>query len=155
MADGGIAGEVSDNGLGHVRRYLDHFLNSRYFVIGFGTNDLGTWPYLKSTSRRIIENLDKMVHAVRDQGKLPVLFNVPYANESLFASHIVEDTHRKRDYHNERLGKYCQQNEVPLADICAHLRDEHLGDELHPNEAGARVIAEEVFKMLSRVHGGA
>lgn len=152
VADGGIAGEVSDNGLDHVQCYLDLFPNSRYFVIGFGTNDLGTWPDLKSTSRQIIENLEKMVHAVRGEGKLPLLFNVPYANESMFATHIAEDTHQKRDYHNERLGKYCQQNEVPLADICAHLRDEHLGDELHPNEAGARVIAEEIFKTLSRVH---
>jgi lysophospholipase L1-like esterase len=149
VADGGIAGEVSDNGLGHVRRYLDLFPNSRYFIIGFGTNDLGTWPDLESTSRRIIDNLDNMVHAVRDQEKLPMLFNVPYANESMFASHIAEDTHEKRDYHNERLEEYCQQNEVPLADICAHLRDEHLGDELHPNEAGARVIAEKVFGVLS------
>jgi lysophospholipase L1-like esterase len=153
VADGGIAGEVSDNGLGHVRRYLDLFPNSRYFIIGFGTNDLGTWPDLESTSRRIIENLDKMVRAVRDQGKLPMLFNVPYANESMFASHIAEDTHQKRDYHNERLGKYCQQNEVPFADICAHLRNEHLGDELHPNEGGARVIAGEVFGVLSSVLG--
>ena len=151
VADGGIAGEVSDNGLGHVRRYLDLFPNSRYFIIGFGTNDLGTWPDLESTSRRIIENLDKMVHAVRDQEKLPMLFNVPYANESILSPHIAEDTHEKRDYHNERLAEYCQQNEVPLTDICTHLRDEHLGDELHPNEAGARVIAEEVFGVLSSV----
>ena len=28
LADGGIAGEVSDNGLGHVRRYLELFPNS-------------------------------------------------------------------------------------------------------------------------------
>jgi len=131
------------------------FPNSRYFIVGFGTNDLGTWPDLESTSRRIIENLDKMVQAVRDQEKVPMLFNVPYANESMFAPHIARDTHEKRDYHNERLGEYCQQNAVPMADICAHLRDEHFGDELHPNEGGAKIIAEETFAMLSRVHGGA
>jgi len=153
VADGGIAGEVSDNGPGHVRRYLDLFPNSRYFVIGFGTNDLGTWPDLESTSRRIIETLSKMVQAVRDQGKLPMLFNIPYANESMFAPHIARDTHEKRDYHNGRLTDYCQQNEVPLADICSHLRDEHLGDELHPNEAGARIIAQQVFEVLRLVLG--
>ncbi|MHC4406594.1 MAG: SGNH/GDSL hydrolase family protein [Planctomycetota bacterium] len=84
VADGGIAGEVSDNGLSHVRRYLDLFSNSRYFIVGFGTNDLGTWPNLKSTSRRIIENLDTMVQVIRDQEKLPILFNVPYVRESCF-----------------------------------------------------------------------
>ena len=152
VADGGIAGEISDNGPGHVRRYLDLLPNSRSFVIGFGTNDLGMWPDLESTSRRIIENLGRMVRAVRDQGKQPIVFNVPYANEAMFAPQIARDTHEKRDYHNERLTEYCQQNEVPLADICSHLRDEHLGDELHPNEAGANIIAGKVFEVLSLVH---
>ncbi len=153
MADGGIAGEISDNGLGHVTRYLDLFPNSRYFIIGFGTNDLATWPDLESTSRRIIENLDKMIRAVRGREKQPLLFDVPYANESMFAPHIAQDTHEKRDYHNERLREYCSQQGVPLADICSHLRDEHFGDELHPNEAGARIIAQRVFEVLRLVHG--
>ena len=153
LADGGIAGELSDNGPGHVRRYLDLFPNSHYFVVGFGTNDLGTWPDLESTSRRIIDNLDRMVQAVRGQAKRPILFNVPYANESVFPPYIARDTHEKRDYHNERLREYCQQHKVPLADICSHLRDEHLGDELHPNEAGARIIAERVFEVLRAVRG--
>jgi hypothetical protein len=39
-----------------------------------------------------------------------------------------------------------------LADFCSHLHDEHLGDELHSNEADARIIAVEVFKVLAAVH---
>jgi gamma-glutamylcyclotransferase (GGCT)/AIG2-like uncharacterized protein YtfP/lysophospholipase L1-like esterase len=152
IADGGIAGEVSDNGLGHVHRYLDLFPNGRYFIIGFGTNDLGTWADLESTSRRIIENLGRMVRAVREDGKQPMLFNVPYANEAMFPSHIARDTHEKRDYHNKRLREFCSENAIPLADVCSHLRDEHLGDELHPNEAGARIIAERVFGVLASIH---
>ena len=145
-------GKSVTNGLGHVVRYLDLFPNSRYFIIGFGTNDLGMWPDPESTSRRIIENLGKMIQAVRDEERQPILFNVPYANESRFPPHIATDTHEKRNYHNGRLTEYCQQNRVPLADICSHLRDEHLGDELHPNEGGAKMIAEDVFKMLSRAY---
>ena len=34
IADGGIAGEVSDNGLSHVKSYLDLFPNALYFIIG-------------------------------------------------------------------------------------------------------------------------
>jgi len=152
VADGGIAGEVSDNGLAHVRRYLDLFPKSRCFIIGFGTNDLGTWPDLESTSRRIIENLERMVQAVRAQTKSVILFNVPYVNESRFPPHIARDAHQKRDYHNQRLAEYCRQVEVPLADICSCLRDQHFGDELHPNEAGARIIAASVFEILGLVH---
>ncbi len=150
-ADGGIAGEVSDNGLGHVRRYLDLFPNSDYFVIGFGTNDLGTGSELESASERIIENLGRMVDEVQERGKLPILFNVPYANESMFPRDIAEDTHRRRDYHNERLRAFCQQHSIPLADICSPLRDEHLADELHPNESGAKIIADVVYRVLVAV----
>ena len=39
---------------------------------------------------------------------------------------------------------------IPLADICRLLRDEHFGDELHPNDRGAKIIAEAVFQVLPK-----
>ena len=148
VANGGIAGEVSQNGIGQVQEYLELFPNARYFVVGYGTNDLGIWPRVEQTSPRIIENLDRMVTAIRDGGREPMLLNVPQANESLFPRHDAEDLHRMRDYHNDRLRAYCVRGRVPLADICSKLRDEHFADELHPNEKGAQIIAEEVFRLL-------
>ena len=82
-----------------------------------------------------------MVRAIRDGGRQPILLNVPYANESMFPLPSPRDLHRMRDYHNERLTSYCQDNQFPLVDIASKLHDEHFGDELHPNEAGAKVIA--------------
>ncbi len=79
IANGGIAGEISRNGIAHVNDYPDQFPGARYFVIGYGTNDLGIWPDLERTSR---------------------------------------------------------------------LHDEHFGDALHPNGAGATIIAQEVFGLL-------
>jgi hypothetical protein len=38
--------------------------------------------------------------------------------------------------------------------VYSTLRDEHLADELHPNEAGARIIAAEVFTVLAAVCKG-
>jgi hypothetical protein len=38
-----------------------------------------------------------------------------------------------------------------LVDIASKLRDEHFADELRPNDDGAQVIAEEVFRVLSMV----
>jgi lysophospholipase L1-like esterase len=154
VADCGIAGEISQNGIEQVREYLDLFPDARYFIIGYGTNDLGMWPDTERTSQRIIENLSQMVDAVWGKGKQPILFNVPYANEAMFSPRIADDLHTKRDYHNARLKTYCDQHRIPLADICSYLRDEHFADELHPNEAGARIIAEEVFKVLAAVHKG-
>ncbi len=151
IANGGIAGEVSPNGVGQVRDYLGLFPNARYFVVGYGTNDLGMRPEVERTSPRIIENLHRMVRAIRDSGRQPILVNVPYANESMFPGRVAEDLHRMRDYHNERLTAHCLEHHVPLVDIASRLGDEHFADELHPNDEGAQVIATEVFRMLSEV----
>ena len=150
VANGGIAGEISDNGPQQVRDYLDLFPNARYFVFGMGTNDLGTWPDTESTSRRVIGNLDRMAQMVLDRGKQPILFNVPHANEAMFPPRFAKEIHGKRDYHNPRLKAFCREREIPLADICSLLRDEHFGDELHPNDRGAKIIAEAVFQVLPK-----
>ncbi len=150
-ANGGIAGEVSVNGLEHVRDYMDLFPNARYFVVGYGTSDLGMEPEVEQTSPRIIENLHRMVGAIRYGGRQPVLLNVPQENESMFPGRIAEELHANRDYHNERLRAYCMENVIPLVDIASKLRDEHFADELHPNEAGAQVIATEVFRVFNEV----
>jgi len=151
IANGGIAGEVSPNGVGQVRDYLNLFPNARYFVVGYGTNDLGMCPEIERTSPRIIENLDGMARAIRDGGKQPILLTVPYVNESLFPRSVAEELRRMRDYHNDKLRAYCRDNQVPLVDITSKLCNEHFADELHPNEEGARLIAQEVFRVLTNV----
>jgi lysophospholipase L1-like esterase len=153
IANDGIAGEVSANGLGQIHDHLELFPNARFFVVGFGTNDLGMSPEVEQTSPRIIENLDNMVWAIRDSSRRPILLNVPPANESMVFQSMVEDLRRMRHYHNERLAAYCQKNGVPLVDIASVLRDEHFGDELHPNDEGAQLIAHEVFRVLNEVTG--
>jgi lysophospholipase L1-like esterase len=142
IANCGIAGEVSANGVRQVSEYLDLFANAHTFIIGFGTNDLGMWSDLEETSLRVLDHLGQIVRAVAGRGKRSILLNVPYVNESMFPNHLASDTHAQRDYHNPRLKALCEQHALPLADICATLRDEHLADALHPNEAGARIIAQ-------------
>jgi lysophospholipase L1-like esterase len=151
VANGGIAGEVSPNGIGQVRDYLTLLPNARYFVVGYGTNDLGMWPEVERTSPRIIENLGLMAGSVRKSGRTPILLNVPDANGTMFPPEVAEDLRHKRDYHNERLLMYCREHRIPLVDVRSKLRDEHFADNLHPNEVGARIIAEEVFRVLVEV----
>jgi lysophospholipase L1-like esterase len=150
VANGGIAGEISDNGPQQVRDYLELLPNAPYFVFGMGTNDLGTWPDTESTSRRIIGNLGRMAQMVLDRGKQPILFNVPHVNERAFPPRFARDIHAKRDYHNPQLKAFCDEHGIPLADICSLLQDEHFGDELHPNDRGAKIIAEAVFQVLPK-----
>jgi lysophospholipase L1-like esterase len=151
IANGGIAGEVSANGLGQVRDYLNLFPNARLFVVCYGTNDLGRWPDVEKTSPMIIENVNQMVRAIRNGGRLPILLNVPNVNESMFPRKVADELHSKRDYHNNRLRTYCFENQVPLVDVATKLQDEHFADELHPNDEGAKVVADEVFGVLSEV----
>jgi lysophospholipase L1-like esterase len=151
IGNGGIAGEVSANGLGQVKDYLSFFPNAQDFVVGYGTNDLGMSPEVERTSPTIICNLDQMVLAIRDDGRQPILLNVPYANESMSPRRIAQELHTIRDYHNNGLKAYCREHEVPLVDIASKLHDEHFADELHPNDEGAQVIAQEVLKVLSKV----
>ncbi|WP_165227289.1 SGNH/GDSL hydrolase family protein [Aquisphaera insulae] len=148
VGNGGIAGEVSPNGIGQVRDYLRLFPNARSFVIGYGTNDLGMWPDVESTSPGIIENLGRMVDSVREAGKRPLLLNVPPANGSMFPRAVAERLRVDRAYHNARLAAYCHERGIPLVDLTSALQDEHFGDELHPNDDGARIIAAEVFRVL-------
>jgi lysophospholipase L1-like esterase len=153
IANGGIAGEVSPNGIAQVRDYLWLFPNARYFVVGYGTNDLGMWPEIERTSPRIIGNLDDIVRAIQQGGQRPILLNVPPANGSMFSRPVAEQLRSHRAYHNERLAAYCRDGGIPLVDLATVLRDEHFGDELHPNDEGAQVIAQEVFRVLCEVAG--
>lgn len=148
IADCGIAGEVSANGLGHVARHLDLFPHSRYFVVGFGTNDLGLADHYEEASRHVIANLARMVEAIRQSGKQPVLLGVPHVKESLFVAHEARRLHEGREYHNGHLRAFCRRESIPLADICPVLGDDDFGDHVHPNEHGARRIAEVVFGVL-------
>jgi lysophospholipase L1-like esterase len=149
IANGGIAGEISENGVWQVQDYLGLFPNARHFIVGYGTNDLGMWPEVEETSPMIVQNLDRMVQAMQEARRQPVLLNVPYANESMFPRRIAQDLHANRDFHNDGLRAYCLEHQVPLVDIASTLRDEHFADELHPNDEGAQVIAQEVFRSLA------
>ena len=148
VANGGIAGEVSNNGPKQVQDYLKLFPNARYFVMGMGTNDLAIMPDTATASRRIIENLDQMVLAVVNQGMQPILFNVPHVNEAMFPDQIVATIRAKRGYHNPRLKAFCAERGIPLADVCSRLNDNHFADSLHPNAEGAKIIAATVFDAL-------
>jgi lysophospholipase L1-like esterase len=150
VANGGIAGEVSDNGPQQIEDYLGLFPNARFIIVGMGTNDLGSWPGTETASRRILDNLARMVEMVVERGKQPVLFNVPQVNEQMFPYDGRREIRAKRDYHNPRLKAFCDERAIPLADICSLLRGEHFGDELHPNDLGAKIIAESVFQVLPK-----
>jgi gamma-glutamylcyclotransferase (GGCT)/AIG2-like uncharacterized protein YtfP/lysophospholipase L1-like esterase len=150
VADGGIAGEVSSRGPLHLQRYLELFPAAEHVLIGFGTNDLAEPWDPREISARIIANLDTMVTMVRERGSKAILFNVPHVRRSALPSQIFRECQAAREHHNSSLAGYCHGKGIPLADVCSQLGDEHLADELHPNEHGAKIIAEELFCVLAK-----
>ena len=151
IADCGIAGEVSPNGVGQVQEYLGLFPNARHFVIGYGGNDLDKWPGVEETSPRIIENLNLMVEAVRAAGRTAVLLDVLNAEESRLSSEEAATLRHTLAYHNEHLRQHCRAHRVALVEVCGKLRAEHFDDPFHPNEQGAQIIAGEVFRVLMEI----
>lgn len=153
VADCGIAGEISPNGPGQVRDYLVLFPNSRYFVLGYGGNDLDRWPEVGQTSPRIIENLDAMVGVVRDAGRTAVLLELTNADEPRLAPEEVRALRHAQPFHNESLARYCLDRDVPLVRLWGTLRAGHFDDPFHPNAEGAMVIADAVFRVLEGLEG--
>jgi gamma-glutamylcyclotransferase (GGCT)/AIG2-like uncharacterized protein YtfP/lysophospholipase L1-like esterase len=148
IADGGIAGEVSAAGPRHVARYLEWFTAASWFVIGFGTNDLGLSTDAAETSNEIVRHMQAMAKLVTSHHKQVLFLNVPHVNSSCYPRALVDQMRRDRHDHNQQLANFCRASKFPLADICQPLADEHFGDAVHPNEAGAKIIAETVFQAL-------
>ena len=151
LVNGGQAGERSEQARALTEWYLRLFPNSAHFIIGFGTNDLSRLDEdeVRELSPRIIDNLDAAIRLARAAGKKTMAFNVPHLNSGLFGKGTIARSRRIREYHNGNLATYCAANQVPLADICSRLKDEHFADGLHPNEAGTRLMAEVVHAVLT------
>lgn len=148
VANGGIAGEVSENGPRLVDSYLKMFPNAKYFIIGFGSNDLGLGQDRVETSKRVVGNMDRMVEAVRKAGRTPIVINVPRVNSRAFPKEQYEAARRKREHHNPRLKEHFEKKGVDVVDIHSVLGDEHFADNLHPNDLGAKAIADRVYERL-------
>jgi lysophospholipase L1-like esterase len=149
VADCGIAGEVSTNGVGLVEDYLGLFPNARWFVLGYGSNDLDKWPDVEATSPRVIENLDLMVGAIRAAGKAVALLGLVNPDESRLCREEAEALRHTLTYHNAQLREYCRRRRVPLVELWGRLGAGHFDDPFHPNDEGADVIAREVFRVLN------
>jgi lysophospholipase L1-like esterase len=150
VANGGQAGEFSDAADSLGAQYLELFPQSTHFVIGFGTNDVrrAGQTHAADVSAAIIRNLDSVIGRLQNADKLVVAFNVPHLNANRFGRRTMAAARPLREYHNDKLAAFCQAKGVPLADICSKLTDDLFDDALHPNAAGALVIAQAVFDLL-------
>jgi lysophospholipase L1-like esterase len=141
VANCGVAGETSDNGVWQVCDYVKLFATARFFLICYGANDLDDSDDHEATSGRVIANLGQMVQAVRRRGKQPIILDLPDVNARLFPGDLLLAARTARSYHNARLRQFCQELDIPLAGISTCLGEEHFGDACHPNVEGAKIVA--------------
>ena len=152
VLNSGQAGEVSGMAAHLTREYLRLCPGATHMVIAFGTNDLGQveggMAEAEARSEMVIRNLRDAFSTARAAGSQVLCFNVPDLNASLLGEKMFAFASQIRDLHNRRLAEYCTANQVALADIRSLLRVEHFADALHPNAAGARLIAEAVCSLI-------
>ncbi len=149
VANCGVAGETSENGVWQVRDYLKLFTTAKFFLLCYGANDLDDSDDHEETSSRIIANLAQMVQPVWKRARQPIMLDIPDVNARLFPADMLLAARAARSYHNARLKQFCQDLDIPLAVISGCLDEGHFGDACHPNTEGAKIIAGIVFEVLA------
>jgi lysophospholipase L1-like esterase len=150
VLNAGQAGALSETAPKQTAECLRLFPNSTDFVLGFGTNDLCRVEEteIAQVSEATIANMSAAIRVALEAGKQVTVFNVPHLNAKLFGKGTVARSRRMREYHNGKLAAFCAALPVRLADVCSRLQDEHFADALHPNEAGAKLIAETIAAVM-------
>jgi lysophospholipase L1-like esterase len=75
MIDGGIAGEVSSDGLSHINSWLALNPDFKFWALGYGTND----------ARRNVNpetfraNMQTLIDRVKAAGRVPIIARIPYS----------------------------------------------------------------------------
>jgi lysophospholipase L1-like esterase len=95
-----------------------------------------------------------MAEAVRGDGREAVLLDVLNADESRLSAGEADTLRRTLFYHNGKLREYCRSHRTPLVENFGRLSAGQFDDPFHPNEQGARVIAQEVFRVLHELRQG-
>ena len=104
VVDCGMAGEKSYYAAPFARTFLELFPHSRYFVIGFGANDLGdAYSEIDKLSKEIVGNLDEAVDVVLKARRKPILLNVPHLGNAGITPYVAERHRERRDFFNRSL----------------------------------------------------
>ena len=148
--DGGIAGEVSPNGLGQVRDYLDLFPNARYFIVGYGTNDLGMWPQVEWTSPGSSRTSPRWCGRPGTGGGR-LSFLTCRMRTSRCSRRVARGSAPHEGLPQRASDEHCLEERVRSSILLQGSGMSISPMSLHPNDEGAQEIATEVFRVLSEV----
>jgi acyl-CoA thioesterase I len=133
VVNAGVPGEESDAGLARLPRTLDA-VQPDLVILGHGGNDMLRRRDLEQTE----ENLRQMIVLARDRGASVVVLGIPKPGLFLGTHPLYREL--------------ADTLEVPLEDkvLADVLADRELkADQIHPNAAGYRQVAEAVHRLLT------
>lgn len=127
-----VSGEQTGYGLSIINGLLDS-KKPTHVVILLGTNDA-----IRGSVPTAISNLQSMVNTARNKNVIPVIVTLPpitrSSSENSRAAQISSGIRKL-------------QNAV-VADARAALNNSHIGDGVHPNNEGQRIIAETIAQKI-------
>jgi lysophospholipase L1-like esterase len=80
FVNGSIGGETLDDVLERVESVLEATPSFKYFTIGYGTND--SWGNNDAEQVGFERKLRKLIEAIVDAGRVPILARISYASEA-------------------------------------------------------------------------
>ncbi len=137
----GISGERADQAKKRIKAVLEE-TNPKVVIIELGGNDF----LQRRNTNAVKEDLRAIIQDVKAYGAVPVLVAVP----SLSVSAAITGSPSDSVIYKE-LGK--EENIHVISDVFSNIlgQDSLKQDQVHPNQAGYKVLAEEIYKELGKM----
>jgi lysophospholipase L1-like esterase len=78
VINGGVGGDKSDEGVGHIDEWLRMNKDARFWCVGYGTNDAAGDA---TDTAHFRTNLESIVDRTRRAGRIPILATIPFASD--------------------------------------------------------------------------
>jgi lysophospholipase L1-like esterase len=135
MLNGGIGSETSAMGLARLPEALALNPDYRFFVLGYGTNDVN-----HGTVASFRTNMQAMIDMVKGAGRLPIIPRIPYAGNAAYANvpayNSVVDELVASNQLNAGPDLFAYFMGHPEEFTCPPCGSGRLTDNLHPNDVG-------------------
>lgn len=153
----GVSGDSSEEGLDRLPAILDDHPNARYYLVMYGTNDafipvssgLGLLPGDTGYAGSYKDNMQTMITAIINRGKIPYLAKLPYATGD------YADLRPPIEEYNDVIEELSIENGIdviPPDFYCLfESNPERLADGLHPDGQGYQLMAQWWFDALTGV----
>jgi lysophospholipase L1-like esterase len=143
----GVGGSTSSNGVSLIPILLSRHPDAQYFLIEYGSNDAGTpipsglglHPGDAGYPGTFKDNMQRIITAVKNAGKLPYLGKVPYTKGQFIARNSLYQTY------NQVIDQLVAENNITVIppDFFTWFQNhqDQFSDDIHPNGIGYQSMA--------------